>query len=405
MKPSAFLAAALALTASPCPGQEAAAPRMGLVDEKVGALVASGDIAGAVVMVAKDGETLHLGAYGVRDTTTGAAMTEDTIFRIYSMTKPVTSTAIMMLVEDGKIGLDDPVSKHLPALASPTVLVEQGEEVPAGREPTVRDLLRHTGGYSYGFIGGPVAARYNEVDLLARDSSLDAMVEKLAGIPLAYQPGERWVYSISIDLLGAIVQAAAGRPFEEFLEERIFAPLKMGDTAFYVPAAKRARFASTHGRGPGGKLLVSESAVGSPYLEPPSLPSGGGGLCSTARDYMRFCQMILNGGELEGARILKPESVAQMARDQLPEGIDHIAIGGERPGVGFGLGFNVRTAEKEWGFGGKVGEIGWGGAASTHFWMLPEEGIAVVTLRNFMPYQWTLEEALKRPLYEALLEK
>ena len=329
-------------------------------------------------------------------------MTEDTIFRIYSMTKPITSAAIMMLVEEGAVALDDPVGKHLAELGDLRVVSGKGETAPAGRQPTVEDLLRHTGGFSYGFLGGEVAHRYRKADVLARDSSIDAMLEKLRGIPLQLQPGEKWRYSISIDLLGAIVERASGQKFDAFLEKRIFAPLGMGDTGFHVPADKADRFTSQHGKTLLGKLKVSEAAATSHYLKPAGLPSGGGGLCSTVDDYLRFCQMVLNGGEFEGRRLLKPESVALMTSNQLPPEIPHIGIGDARTGVGFGYGFSVRKADGGWGFGGRKGEIGWGGAASTHFWMLPSEGLVVITMRNYMPYQWTLEKDLKKLVYGAL---
>ena len=373
------------------------------IDARLGKLIDSSKIAGAVTLVARDGVIVQHGAYGLRNVKSGEKMTNDTIFRIYSMSKPITTTAVMMLVEEGKVNLNDPVSKHLPQLAEPTVFAKGGKPpIAAKREPTVRDLMRHTSGYSYGFIPGGVGGKYRKADVLDRDSSLDAMIEKLAKIPLQSEPGTEWRYSLSIDVLGAIVQAASGQKFEAFLAERIFKPLGMKDTAFYIPKEKRDRFTSQHGRGLVGKLRVSEPAEGSHYLKPPGLPSGGGGLCSTAGDYFRFCQMILNGGELDGKRLLKAKTVAQMTVNQLPASIPNIGIGDQRRGVGFGFGFSVRIAESNWGSGGRVGEIGWGGAASTHFWMLPEEGLTVITMRNFMPYQWTLERELKQLIYSAL---
>ena len=372
------------------------------IDDRVSDLVNSKQIAGAVTLVARDGVVTHRGAYGVRDIASGEKMTKDSIFRIYSMTKPITTAAVMMLIEDGAVALDDPVSKHLPAMADPVVHARVGGSVPADREPTIRDLMRHTSGYSYGFVGGPVAIAYSRRGVTDRNSSLEEMVEKLSNIPLQEQPGTAWRYSISIDVLGAIIEAASGKPFDTFLKERIFDPLGMVDTGFHVPETKADRFVSQHGKGVVGRLRVTEAAGESHYLKKPGLPSGGGGLCSTIDDYFRFCQMILNRGELDGKRLLKAESVDAMTKTQLPEGIPHIGIGDRRSGVGFGFGFSVRTAESEWGFGGKVGEIGWGGAASTHFWMLPAEGLVVITMRNFKPFQWTLEEELKELVYDAL---
>ena len=369
---------------------------------RVDKLVDQGKIAGAVTLVSQNGKTIHFTAEGSRDVNTDEAMTPETIFRIYSMTKPITTAATMQLVEQGKLALEDPVSRHLPELANPVVFRKGGEPTPAKREPTIADLMRHTSGYSYGFVGGEVAKMYREVDILARDSSMEEMVKKLARIPLQENPGTQWRYSISIDVLGAVIEAASGEKLEHYLADHLFEPLGMVDTAFFVPEEKWERFASQHGRGLTGKLRVSEAAEKSKFLTPPGLPSGGGGLCSTATDYLRFCEMILNQGTFDGNQILKPESVALMIRNQLPDSISHIGIGDERTGVGFGYGFSVRTRETDWGFGGKVGEIGWGGAASTHFWMLPSENLAVITLRNFMPYQWTLEAELKDLIYDSI---
>lgn len=372
------------------------------IDQRIETLIEQGAIAGAVTLVARDGQVFHHHARGLRDIEAGEKMTKDTIFRIYSMTKPITTAAAMQLVEQGKIALDDPVSRHLPALANPVVFRKGGTPVAARREPTIRDLMRHTAGYSYGFVGGEVAEMYRKVDLLARDSSLDTMVKKLAELPLQDQPGTRWRYSISIDLLGAVIEAASGENLDSYLASHLFEPLGMKDTAFHVPDGKRNRFAARHGKAFTGQLKVTESAEKSPFLTPPGLPSGGGGLCSTTSDYLRFCRMILNRGRFGAKQILSPESIALMTTNQLPATIPQIGIGDERLGVGFGYGFCVRTSESEWGFGGKVGEIGWGGAASTHFWMLPSEGLAVITLRNFMPYQWTLEAELKELIYESM---
>ncbi len=372
------------------------------INGRVESLIELGKVAGAVTLVSRDGKIIHLEAHGLRDIAAEETMTSDTIFRIYSMSKPITTAAAMQLVEQDKISLGDPVSKYLPKLANPTVFRKGGDPVPAVREPTIRDLMRHTAGYSYGFVGGEIADIYRKVDILNRDSSFEAMIEKLASIPLQEQPGTKWRYSLSIDVLGAVIEAVTEQELETYLSAQIFEPLGMKDTAFFVPEEKQDRFASQHGRRLSGKLKVTEAAETSKFLTPPGLPSGGGGLCSTADDYLRFCHMILNQGRFEGKQILQPESVALMTVNQLPDSIPHIGIGDKRTGVGFGYGFSVRNAESEWGFGGKVGEIGWGGAASTHFWILPSEGLAVITLRNFMPYQWTLEKELKALIYSGI---
>lgn len=376
--------------------------KLALAGNRVQQLIDDARIAGAVTLVARDGKIAMHEARGLRDLGNGNPMEKDTIFRIYSMTKPITTTAVMMLIEEGKLSPLDPVSKHLPELGKLTVFNASGKHEPVKKQMTIADLMRHTSGLSYGFIGGPVATLYNTNDILNRDSSLEQMVAKLAKIPLQEEPGNTWRYSVSIDVLGRLIEVVSGKPFGKFIHDRIFVPLGMKDTAFHVPESKASRLTSQHTRDRSGKLKVGESAQLSHFLKKPVLQSGGGGLCSTAHDYFRFCQMILNGGELDGKRLIKKETVDLMTHDQLPPSIPNIGIGDDRKGIGFGYGFSVRKAQSNWGFGGSTGEFGWGGAASTHFWISPEDGLVVITLRNFMPYEWTLEKELKSLIYKAL---
>ncbi len=378
------------------------AAKLAKAGEKLQELVAEEKIAGGVVLVARNGKVALHQARGFRDIKTGEKMQKDTIFRIYSMTKPITTTAVMMLIEEGKLSLSDPVAKHLPSLGKLKVFDPSGNHRPAAKQMSVADLMRHTSGLSYGFIGGPVAKQYKSQRVLDRGSSLEQMVEKLSTIPLQAEPGGSWLYSVSIDVLGRIVEVISGQSFGEFVHKRIFLPLGMKDTGFYVPKNKSGRLASQHSRNSTGKLIVSEPSQLSPFQNKPVHESGGGGLCSTAHDYFRFCQMILNGGELDGKRLLSKTTVSLMTRNQLPPSIPNIGIGDNRKGIGFGYGFAVRKAESDWGFGGRSGEFGWGGAASTHFWISPQDKLIVITLRNFMPYEWTLEKALKKLVYEAL---
>ncbi|MFP6872088.1 MAG: serine hydrolase domain-containing protein [Verrucomicrobiales bacterium] len=376
--------------------------KLTLVGNKVQQLIDDAVIVGAVTLVARDGKIAMHEARGLRDLKTGAAMEKDTIFRIYSMTKPITTTAVMMLVEEGKISPSDPVSKHLPELGRLAVFDTSGKHKPVKNTMTVADLMRHTSGLSYGFIGGPVATLYNTHDILDRNSSLEQMINKLAKIPLQEEPGSTWRYSVSIDVLGRLVEVVSGKSFGSFIRERIFVPLGMTDTGFHVPEEKASRLTSQHTRDLSGKLKVNEPAGLSHFLKKPVHQSGGGGLCSTAHDYFRFCQMILNGGELDGKRLLKEETIILMTQNQLPPSIPNIGIGDNRKGIGFGYGFSVRKAQSDWGFGGPAGEFGWGGAASTHFWISPKDGLIVITLRNFMPYEWMLEKELKPLVYKAL---
>jgi CubicO group peptidase (beta-lactamase class C family) len=376
--------------------------KLSLVGNRVQQLIDDARIAGAVTLVARDGKIAMHEARGLRDLSNGDPMKKDTIFRIYSMTKPITTTAVMMLIEEGKLSPSDPVSQHLPELGKLTVFNASGKHKPVKTQMTIADLMRHTSGLSYGFTGGPVATLYNTNKILDRHSSLEQMVGKLAKIPLQEEPGSAWRYSVSIDVLGRLVEVVSGENFGDFIHQRIFVPLGMTDTGFHVPESKARRLVSQHTRDRSGKLKVGESAARSHFLKKPAHQSGGGGLCSTAHDYFRFCQMILNGGELDGKRLIKKETVALMTRNQLPPSIPNIGIGDHRKGIGFGYGFSVRKAQSGWGFGGPAGEFGWGGAASTHFWISPEDGLVVITLRNFMPYEWTLEKELKMLIYKAL---
>lgn len=377
-------------------------------DAVVEELIAEGRIAGAIVLVARHGEIAHFEAFGVRDLDSGEKMTKDTVIRIYSMTKPITSVAIMMLVEEGKIGLDDPVAKHLPEFAeTPVYAGGEGNEVktvPQERPVTVRDLLRHTSGLTYGIFGDtPVDQLYRAAGVLASTDTLAEMVGKLGKIPLLHQPGTRFHYSASTDVLGRIVEVASGQPLDQFFQERIFKPLDMKDTAFVVSEENVGRFASVHGRNEDGTLRVNESGKSSAFLRKKAFLSGGGGLTSTARDYARFCQMLLNKGELDGTRILKAETVAEMTTNQLPDVVMEAENG--RDGSGFGLGFSVRVKPSENGTPGHVGEFGWGGAASTQFWISPADDLFVITIRQFQPYEGLLEQRLKPIVYDAITDE
>jgi CubicO group peptidase (beta-lactamase class C family) len=246
---------------------------------------------------------------------------------------------------------------------------------------------------------------YTKAQVLDRRSSLDAMVKKLGDIPLLYQPGTRWMYSISIDVLGRLVEVVSGSALDDFFANRIFKPLDMKDTGFYVPEEKWPRFAAVYGPNAGGGLRRTESTEDSPFRFKPGLLSGGGGLTSTARDYLRFCQMIANGGNLNGERLLCKETVLEMTKDQLPKQAFPISFGPiRREGVGFGLGFSVQ-ASKPGALGPeRIGEIGWGGAASTHFWISPHDQLVVIALQQYMPFSTRLEQTVKPLVYESIIE-
>ncbi len=372
------------------------------VGNEVQRLIDEEFIAGAVTLVARDGEIAHFEARGVSDLSSGKKMKKDTIFRIYSMTKPITTAAVMMLVEDKKISISDPISKFLPEFKNLVVYDKSGKHKQAKNQITIADLMRHTSGLSYGFVGGEVAFMYNIKNVLNRNASLEDMMKKVTKIPLQEEPGTVWRYSIAIDVLGRLVEVVSGKSFRSFLQSEIFEPLGMEDTDFFVPKKKWDRFTNQNGRNGSGKLFISESASKSQFKKMPKNESGGGGLCSTANDYFRFCQMILNGGEFNGKRLLKKETIDLMMSNHLPPSIKNIGINDNRLGIGFGYGFAVRFEESDWGFGGREGECGWGGAASTHFWISQKDGLIAITLRNFMPYEWTLEKELKTLIYDAM---
>ena len=300
-------------------------------------------VAGAIAIVARRGKVVLFEAVGAQDIAANKPMATDTLVRIYSMSKPITSAAIMVLVESGQISLDDPVAKHLPELANVQVFVRNDDDKPRAEPPrramTVRDLLRHTAGLTYGFFGDTdVDRQYLAVNVLDRNGSLSDMSRKLGELPLLHHPGARFNYSVATDVLGALIEAVSDESLDEFFADRIFGPLDMRDTAFWVPDEKLERFASTYIDGEDG-LRVVDAASDSRFRRKPQLLSGGGGLVSTARDYMRFCQMLLNRGTLDGARVLREKTVADMIQNQLPAEAYPISLDGQRPGVGFGLGF------------------------------------------------------------------
>jgi CubicO group peptidase (beta-lactamase class C family) len=408
---AAALFGALVVTASPAWSQvnllglEQAPPeQVGVSKEKLGRIhdalqenIADGKLAGTVVLVARKGKLIYADAAGFQDKDEGKPMALDSIFRIYSMTKPLVSVAAMMLVEDGKIELTDPVSKFFPAFKGQQVSVARpdGEfarmtytTVPADREMIVQDLLRHTAGLAYGEItlNAPVKDAYTKVGLYqpgvrdydARDLTPAEEVDRLAKAPLAHQPGAVWDYSLAVDLLGRVVEAASGKRLADFLAQRLFEPLKMQDTGFWVPGAKMGRVAQP---------LAVDFASGQPIKlidvsKEPKNDSGGAGGVSTASDYLRFAQMLLNGGQLDGTRVLSRTTVALMTSDHLGARIAAPVTPGElllgTPGYTFGLGFAVRQGAGVAGVPGSPGEFMWAGYAGTYFWVDPKEELVGV---------------------------
>ena len=347
-------------------------------------VVANQDVAGMVWLLAKDGEIATYEHSGLARLEDGTAMTQDSLFRIYSMTKPVTGVALMILWEEGQWDFDDPISKYIPEFADLTVLKEYDasgnyELEPLKRQPTMRELLNHTAGFGYGLFGNdPVNAAYREKAVLA-STNLEELVSKVADIPLLSQPGDQWFYSIGVDLQGYVVQKITGMPFGEFLRTRIFEPLDMVDTLFYVREQDQSRFAEVHYWDMERNRLAQQPHRSDrpSYFDPERLESGGGGLVSSTHDYARFLQMLVNRGELDGIRILKPESVAIMRSNSLTGDEDmRFGLGGPgQPGQGFGVDFAVTYDPQAAGTPQAPGTYYWAGAAGTTFWIDPVNDI------------------------------
>jgi len=401
--------------------------------------VAQGVMVGGLGLIARNGRIVYRESYGQSDREAAKPMAMDDIFRIYSMSKPMTSVAVMMLYEEGHFFLNDPVARYIPELAnlvvatstadgetvavsdgttSSTVGVgdesKEGQTRKPSRQPTIRDLLSHTAGFSYGFFGNTeVDKQYRAADLMQAGDTLEQFVTQLGKIPLQYDPGTRWHYSVSVDIQGRLVEVVSGMRFGEFLQKRLFEPLDMVDTSFTVPLEKLDRLAqiySPEGTEEGASafltpntsstLVVSPASVNDSFMEGATFESGGGGLVSTARDYMRFSQMMLNGGELDGVRILSPKTVELMTINHLGD----MEMGFGRRGVGFGLGFAVALDQGRIGELGSVGEYNWGGAAGTRFWIDPEEQLIGIFMVQSIPHRTRLGSDFKNLTYQAIVE-
>ena len=359
------------------------------------------------MLIERRGKVAYFESFGMRDKAKAAPMTKDAIFRIYSMTKPFTSVATMMLAEEGKFRLNDPVWRHLPALKDLKVGIEKpgpegGEPtvdiVAATRQPTVQDLLRHTSGITYGVFGrGAVKTLYNKAGVGRGDDTNEQLVEKLGKLPLMYQPGTVWEYSQSTDVLGRLVEVASGQTLDQFFQERIFTPLGMKDSGFWVPQEKQGRVAQT---GPHPETGQVERVLD--VTKPPKYHSGGGGGVSTTLDYLRFCRMMLNGGELDGVRLLSRKSVELMTSDHLLDIKGPGFLPG--PGYGFGLGFAVRTEPGGAAMPGSVGEYYWGGFAGTYFWIDPREKLIAIFMIQAPSQQPYYPSLLKMMVHQAVAD-
>ena len=410
------LAVAVAAVDAMGPDLTPAAPaRAGMSADRLDRLTAmsqryvdEGKLAGVVTLVARDGKIVHFESVGQRGANDPTPLAKDALFRIYSMTKPITAVAAMMLYEEGKFQLTDPVTKFVPELEGLNVLVD-GEEVPATETMTMLHLLTHTTGLSYGFNPqDPVDQLYREKQpLSAKD--LDEFAARLGELPLQFEPGARWHYSVAVDVTGLVVQRLSGQSFDVFLKERIFEPLGMDDTFFNVPAEKMDRFLPNHFWNAEEEKLVEMGEGAFASYQETEMYSGGGGLVSTAMDYLRFCEMVRRGGELDGVRLLSPKTVEFMTANHLSAAIEG-GGSGEQPfgrgarGFGFGLGWGVVTDPIAARVLGSAGEYNWGGAAGTVFWIDPVEEMVVIGMIQLMGSPWPLRADMKVLSNQAIVD-
>ncbi len=399
--------------------------------------ITDGTMVGGVGLIARNGKIIYEESYGQADREAGREMKEDTIFRIYSMTKPITGVALMMLYEEAKFRLSDPVAMYIPELANLDVALSTaatgadsdgtltqgigegkaelfGQTRKPRRQPTIRDLLIHTAGFTYGIFGNTEVDqmyRANGITGISDQRDLQKFVQELGKMPLQYEPGTQWHYSVSVDVQGRLIEVLSGMSFGQFLKERLFDPLDMKDTGFSVPVEKQPRLAQLYK--PAGMaalsflspsssagLEVADSFISEMFLSPPSFESGGAGLVSTARDYLRFSQMMLNKGELDGIRILSPKTVEFMLSDHLQE----LPMAWRAPGIGFGLGFGLILDPAATGEVSSEGEYYWGGAAGTHFWIDPKENLIGMFMVQSIPHRTRLREDFKALTYSSMTE-
>ena len=407
----------------------AAPHKIGLSEKQLGGISATAQkfvdeerLAGAVTLVARRGKVAHFEAFGMMDVEANKPMQKNTIFRIYSMTKPIAAAAVMILCEKGKLQLDAPVSIYLPGLGRLKVARDPSAEtlvvVESDREMTVQDLMQHTAGLpgAARYMAGQTAVDkyYRKVGLHRLHAcNLQEMIKILGKIPLLYQPGSKWHYSIAADVLGRLIEVASGQSFDVFLAEQIFQPLGMHDTGFYVPEEKIDRFAGMYGPKPSGGLQAIDAPEGgtgnvskTSFKQKPKFLSAGGGLVSTAADFARFCLMLAGKGTLAGKRLMKAKSVELMTRNHLPE---HLIPLDKKPetryaGLGFGLGVSVRVQQTDWIPDSQVGEYGWIGGTSTEFWISPRDELVAITLAQHIPFS-ELSEKTKPLVYAAILKE
>ncbi len=391
--------------------------------------IGAGRFPGTQLAVYRRGQLVHNSVQGLADIERKVAVKDDTIFRIYSMTKPITSVAFMMLVEEGRVALEEPVHRYIPEWKNlgvfragmwPAFLTR-----PTSKPMQIVDLMRHTSGLTYGFQQcSNVDAAYRELKIgeLEKAGTLPSMIADLAKMPLEFSPGEAWNYSLSTDVIGYLIGLISGKPFEQFLQERIFDPLGMKDTGFFVPSDKAHRLAACYSASPQGAmtfhatdrkggLTLQDDPTTSSFLSPPSFVSGGGGLCSTTADYLTFCRALLNGGELDGVRLIGPKTLALMTSNHLPGGralpecSRSLFSEAAYDGIGFGLGVSVTIDPARTLIPGSRGEYAWGGAATTSFWIDPAEELIAIFMTQMLPSTATpIRRELRTMIYAAITD-
>jgi CubicO group peptidase (beta-lactamase class C family) len=399
------------------------ADRLARITPVMQSFVDEGGFAGLSVLIARRGQTVFAEQFGQRDKEAAKPMTEDTIFRIYSMTKPIVSSALMMLYEEGRFRLTDPVAKFIPAFGDVRVLADDGSLVDPLRPMLIRDLLTHTSGLTYDFMeDSPVGEMYRQARLMNDATrSLESVIAELARLPLAFQPGTRWHYSVGIDVAAHLIEVISGQPLGQFLEERMFRPLGMEDTAFGVPPAKLDRLSAMYGLpdlfAPGQTLSAvfeawtngfnqrSDVSDTYPTDTPDVFVRGGIGLYSTIGDYLRFAQMLLNEGQLDGTRVLARKTLGLMHSNHLPAALLPYEVGGvPNLGFGFGLGSRVMMDVAETAGPGSVGEYGWLGAAKTYYWVDPQEDLIGLLMTQYMVGFDLPEQDLRALTYQAIVD-
>lgn len=379
--------------------------RLARITNKMQGYVDRGETGGILTLVAREGSVVHRSKYGYRDIDARSPMEYDTLFRIYSMTKPIVSVALMMLFEQARFQLSDPVYKYLPEFKQVKVLESNGKLAAPKRPITIQHLLTHTAGLTYGSFGETeVDKLYQAANLFDKKGDLAEMVRQIASLPLLYHPGEGWVYSVATDVVGRLVEILSGQTLAEYLEEHIFRPLGMVDSFFSVPADKVGRLSTCYAETETQKMAVYDGSENSAFLNI-SLYSGGGGLVSTLQDYLQFSRLVLNRGCLDGVRLLGRKTVEMMTMNNLLASLLPLCIQDPIPGIGFGLGFSVLMNVPETQTLGSIGSHGWSGLASTTFWVDPQEALIAILMTQYIPIEpLPLHADFRNLVYQALVD-